>query len=95
VIELEPGLLVFKSVSTLDGDFARKLGEVLRERTGSHWQVRVGDGEARPSLKDIVEAKSADNDARIRDLPVVKAALAAFPDAKLEPSDDNRHRSNP
>ncbi len=95
LIELEPGLLVFKSVPTLDSDFARKLGEVLRERTGSHWHVRAGDGEARPSLKDIVEAKSADNDARIRDLPVVKAALAAFPDAKLEPSDDNRQRSNP
>jgi DNA polymerase-3 subunit gamma/tau len=95
VIELEPGLLVFASVPTLDGDFARKLGEVLRDRTGGHWQVRVGDGDARPSLKDIVEAKSADNDARIRELPVVKAALAAFPDAKLEPSDDNQHRSNP
>ena len=41
------------------------------------------------------QAKLADNDARIRELPVVKAALAAFPDARLVEDDDNRHRSNP
>jgi DNA polymerase-3 subunit gamma/tau len=40
-------------------------------------------------------AKLADNGARIRELPVVKAALAAFPDATLEEPGDNRHRSQP
>ncbi|MDK2760953.1 MAG: DNA polymerase III subunit gamma/tau [Sphingopyxis sp.] len=95
VIELDPGVLVFEPNAALAGDFARQLAETLREHTKSHWQVRAGEGKARPSLKDIEEAKGADNDARIRELPVVKAALAAFPDAKLEPSDDNRHRSNP
>ena len=95
VIQLEPGLLLFEAVPALDGDFARQLGDALRTQTGEHWQVRPGEGTARPSLKQMAEAKLADNDARIRELPVVKAALAAFPDAKLEPSDDNRHRSNP
>ncbi|WP_420854239.1 DNA polymerase III subunit gamma/tau [Sphingopyxis granuli] len=92
VIELEPGLLVFAAVPTLDGDFARRLGEVLRAQTGSHWQVRAGEGEARPSLKDVAEAKSADNDARIRELPVVKAALAAFPDARLVEDEHHQQR---
>jgi DNA polymerase-3 subunit gamma/tau len=40
-------------------------------------------------------AAAADNDARIRELPVVKAALAAFPDASLEDPADNRHKSSP
>ena len=79
----------------LDGDFARRLGEALLGQTGSRWQVRAGEGDARPSLGQVRRAKLDDNDARIRELPVVKAALAAFPDARLVEGDDNRHRSNP
>ncbi|WP_414712957.1 DNA polymerase III subunit gamma/tau [Sphingopyxis sp.] len=95
LIQLEPGLLVFAPVPALDGDFARRLGEALLSHTGSRWQVRAGEGEARPSLGQVRQAKLDDNGARIRELPVVKAALAAFPDARLVEDDDNRHRSNP
>ncbi|HKX90789.1 MAG TPA: DNA polymerase III subunit gamma/tau [Sphingopyxis sp.] len=95
LVELEPGLLVYAPVPALDGDFARRLGEALLNQTGSRWQVRAGEGEARPSLGQVRQAKLDDNDARIRELPVVKAALAAFPDARLVEDDDNRHRSNP
>ena len=95
IIELEPGSIVFAPVPALGGAFARDLGDALLAQTGSRWHVRAGDGEGRPSLGAIRAATIADNDARIRALPVVKAALAAFPDATLEPSDDNRHRSNP
>lgn len=95
LIELEPGLLVYAPVPALDGDFARRLGEALLTQTGSRWQVRAGEGEARPSLGQVRQAKLDDNDARIRELPVVKAALAAFPDARLVEDDDSRHRSNP
>ncbi|WP_295326846.1 DNA polymerase III subunit gamma/tau [uncultured Sphingopyxis sp.] len=95
ILELEPGLIVHAPAPALDGDFARKLGEALLKETGSRWQVRVGEGDARPSLGQMKAAKLADNDARIRELPVVKAALAAFPDARLVEGDDNRHRSHP
>ncbi|PAL25178.1 DNA polymerase III subunit gamma/tau [Sphingopyxis sp. GW247-27LB] len=95
LIELEPGSLVFAPVPALGDGFARDLGEALLAATGSRWHVRGGEGTARPSLGEIQQAKIADHDARIRELPVVKAALAAFPDATLEPPEDNRHRSNP
>jgi DNA polymerase-3 subunit gamma/tau len=52
-------------------------------------------GAAPPPLGEIKQATIADHDARIRELPVVKAALAAFPDATLEEPGDNRHRSQP
>ena len=94
LLELEPGLLVYAPVAALDGDFARSLGEALLTQTGSRWQVRAGEGEGRPSLGQMQAAKLADNDARIRELPVVKAALAAFPDARLAPDDTNQHRFN-
>jgi len=95
IVELEPGSLAFAPVPALDGNFARDLGDALLTATGSRWHVRAGEGKARPSLKDVQDAKGADNDQRIRELPVVKAALAAFPDATLVEGDDTRHRSNP
>jgi len=95
IISLEPGAIIYAPVPALDANFARHLGEVLLAQTGSRWQVQPGEGDARPSLKDVRDATLADNDARIRELPVVKAALAAFPDAKLEETGDNRHKSNP
>ncbi|MBJ7501367.1 MAG: DNA polymerase III subunit gamma/tau [Sphingopyxis sp.] len=95
LVELEPGLLVYAPVPALDSDFARRLGEALLNQTGSRWQVRASEGDARPSLGQVRQAKLDDNDARIRELPVVKAALAAFPEARLVEDDDSRHRSNP
>ncbi|MCW5647978.1 MAG: DNA polymerase III subunit gamma/tau [Sphingopyxis sp.] len=95
VIELEPGQMVFAAVPALSAGFARDLSDALFAATGSRWQVREGDGEARPSLGEVRAATAADHDARIRELPVVKAALAAFPDASLEEPADNRHKSNP
>ena len=95
IITLEPGSIVFAPVPALGAAFARDLGDALLAQTGSRWHVREGEGEGRPSLGAIRAAKLADNDARIRELPVVKAALAAFPDARLVEDDDNRHRSNP
>ncbi len=95
IVELEPGHLVFSPVAALSASFERDLGDALFAATGSRWHVRGGEGEARPSLGEVRAATVADNDARIRALPVVKAALAAFPDAKLEDPADNRHKSNP
>jgi len=95
VITLEPGELVFAAVPALSATFPRDLGEALLAATGSRWHVRAGEGDARPSLGEMRAATAADNEARIRELPVVKAALAAFPDASLEDPADNRHKSNP
>jgi DNA polymerase-3 subunit gamma/tau len=95
VITLEPGQLVFAAVPALSATFPRDLGEALLAATGSRWHVRAGEGDARPSLGEMRAATAADNEARIRELPVVKAALAAFPDASLEDPADNRHKSNP
>ncbi|WP_411338578.1 DNA polymerase III subunit gamma/tau [Sphingopyxis sp. J-6] len=93
IIELEPGNIVFAAVPALGGSFARDLGDTLLTQTGSRWHVRPGEGEARPSLGEVRAARVADNGERIRELPVVKAALAAFPDAKLVEDDDSRHKS--
>jgi len=95
VIALEPGLLAFAAVPALAPAFARDLSDALLAATGSRWHVRAEEGEARPSLGEVRAATAADNEARIRELPVVKAVRAAFPDASLEDPADNRHKSKP
>ena len=95
LIALEPGTLTFVPVPALGEGFARDLADALLAATGNRWSVRAGEGEGRPSLAQMRAAKLADNDARIRELPVVKAVLAAFPDARLVEDGDNRHKSAP
>ncbi|MBU7587742.1 MAG: DNA polymerase III subunit gamma/tau [Sphingopyxis terrae] len=95
LIALEPGTLTFAPVPALGEGFARDLADALLAATGNRWSVRAGEGEGRPSLAQMRAAKLADNDARIRELPVVKAVLAAFPAARLVEDGDNRHKSAP
>lgn len=83
-IRLDAGLISYEANELLGQDFPRRLGDALFDQTGSRWQVRSEEGQGRPSLLDMEKAKLADNEARIKDLPVVKAALATFPDASLE-----------
>nr|WP_227690734.1 DNA polymerase III subunit gamma/tau [Sphingopyxis yananensis] len=83
-ILLDAGLISYEACEALGQDFPRRLSEALFELTGSRWRVREDAGQGRSSLLDMEKAKLADNEARIRDLPVVKAALETFPGASLE-----------
>lgn len=90
--KLEAGLMIYQPADLLPPDFPKMLGDALFELTGSRWQIRAEEGAAQPSMRDMEMARQADDQARIRELPVVKAVLQAFPDAKLEENDDNGHR---
>ncbi|VXC99535.1 DNA polymerase III subunit gamma/tau [Sphingomonas sp. AX6] len=67
----------------VDADLLKELATVLRELTGTAWQIRVGEGNAQPSLREQAEAAKADTyDAALRS-PVVAAAIENFPEAEL------------
>jgi DNA polymerase-3 subunit gamma/tau len=42
-----------------------------------------GEGDGRPTLREIAEVEKAAEDARIRSAPLVEAAFAVFPAAEL------------
>lgn len=67
-----------------EGDFCRTLGMELQKATGSAWQVRRSEGSAAPSLLEQQQESQARERAGIFDTPVVKAVLAAFPEADLD-----------
>ena len=68
---------------SLPSDFLARLNPALREVTGTAWRVSAVDGPAAPTLQEQDMCKAADARAEIMETPVVKAALAAFPDAEL------------
>ena len=96
VIELRAGYLKYELAPGLPGDPTQDIRKGLQGATGAHWQVERGTGNAQPSLEEAKAAKMAAADARMRDDPLVKAALAAFPGAQIVDENGSReHEQRP
>lgn len=94
-IEIGENLLRIAAASTLPPTFARELGDAMLTITGARWQIRIEDGAGSPSLRDQADRTSQSEADRVRELPVVKAAFDAFPDARLVGEGETRHRMAP
>ena len=97
VIELSPLTLMFALAEGYPGDPAPDLRDGLLRATGERWEVRRGEGEAAPSLRELAELAKAADEATLRASPMVAAAFAAFPDAQFvdEPAAPaSSHQSN-
>ena len=92
VIACDGESLILASSDGFDEAAARALADALYGATGKRWQVTFAAGDAQPSLGQNALSQAAASDAEIRALPVVKAALAAFPGARILPSEDHEHR---
>lgn len=67
----------------VDAELLKELAAVLRDLTGTAWRIRVGEGNAQPSLREQAEAAKMDRyEAALRS-PVVAAAIEHFPEAEL------------
>jgi DNA polymerase-3 subunit gamma/tau len=88
VIELAPGRLVYAPAPGLSDDPSAALREALRQVTGEAWRVEFGEGEGTPSLREQAELARQAEAERIRNAPLVQAALEAFPGAELIDGND-------
>ncbi len=82
VIELAPGKLTYALADGYSGDPAPDMRDGLLQVTGKRWQIENSEGEGAPSLRELAEAKRAEDDAKLREHPLVQATYAAFPDAE-------------
>ena len=83
VVSLEPGKLSYSLAEGLADDPAAELRDALGKVTGERWQVDRVPLEGAPSLRERAETRKAAEEAEIREAPLVKATLAAFPEAEL------------
>jgi DNA polymerase-3 subunit gamma/tau len=87
-VRYAPPELVFQPASPMGDEFPARLAAALGQITGTRWQVARGDGEAQPSLSERAAQAVAQADAELRQEPIIKASLEAFPDAELLGIDD-------
>ena len=90
VIQVTPGHLVFSLVPGLAVDPMAELREALYKATGEKWLVEQGTGESAPSLREVADARKADEAAALLREPLVEAARAAFPEAQIVEEDGAR-----
>ncbi|MEO7248506.1 MAG: DNA polymerase III subunit gamma/tau [Novosphingobium sp.] len=83
VVELAPLTLMFALAEGYPGDPAPDLRDGLLRATGERWEVRRGEGEAAPTLRELADQAKAADDAALRASPMVEAAFAAFPEAEF------------
>jgi len=96
VIELRAGYLKYELAPGLPGDPTADIRKGLQTATGEHWQVERGTGNAQPSLEEVKAVQVAQAEAEMRDNALVKAAFAAFPDARIiDESSSREHEQKP
>jgi DNA polymerase-3 subunit gamma/tau len=88
VIALTSGMLVYELAPGIPGDPSADIRRMLETATGARWQVERrqaegGDDSAAPTLEEARAAQAAAEDAAMHDDPLVKAVMAAFPEARI------------
>ena len=84
LVRFEPGLIEFRPGSQAPRDLSTRLGQFLLQVTGQRWMVGVSREPGAPTLRQQAEARTAQLRADVEAHPMVKAALAAFPGARIE-----------
>ena len=83
LISYAPGEIILGNAKPMSAEFPAKLAAALQALSGTRWQVRLADGAGAPTVREAESAARAAELARVRETPVVSAALAAFPGAEI------------
>jgi len=84
LVSYEPGRLEFMPTENAPSDLPGQVLKQLREWLGSHWQVSVSREQGGPTLAEQDAAAETEAYEQAAQNPVVRAALEAFPGAKIE-----------
>ncbi|HUF56983.1 MAG TPA: hypothetical protein VMM55_10540, partial [Thermohalobaculum sp.] len=84
LVTYRPGVLEFSPAPGAAPDLAGRLSERLHALTGARWSVAVTSEEGAPTLAETRARDRAALAAEAAGHPLVAAALAAFPGARVE-----------
>ena len=97
LVDYAPPALQLQTARALDSkridDALSRLRAALKRIFGENWQVGLAEGAVQPSLREQELEAEREAEQRIRELPIVKAAFEAFPDAELAGFTPNDKRS--
>jgi DNA polymerase III subunit gamma/tau len=92
VIEYSPPLLVYQLAGPVMPGFEPQLRDALFQITGARWDLETRDGDAPPTLLERAKAAEAEAERELMESPLVKAALAAFPEAEVLKIDEAQEK---
>ncbi len=83
LVRYDPPHLDLKPLQPLDAAFLSQLVGVLNRISDIRWAVQLKDGPSAPSIADQAVALDREAAEHMVSQPIVQAAIAAFPDARL------------
>ena len=83
LVRYAPPELIYQPAGRLPDGIENDVRDVLFKLTGERWTVEQGAGDAQPTEREHQEMKAGEERAALLASPLVKAALEAFPDARL------------
>jgi DNA polymerase-3 subunit gamma/tau len=83
LVRYRPGLIEFNPGANAPADLAGRLGQRLRALTDARWSVLVSDAPGEPSVAEERRRAEAATRAEAESHPLVAAALATFPGARI------------
>ncbi len=84
LVSYEPGRLEFQPTEHAPSDLPGQVLNKLREWCGNHWQVSVSRDQGQATLAEQDQAAESAAHEQAVENPVVRAALEAFPGARIE-----------
>jgi DNA polymerase III subunit gamma/tau len=84
VVEYAPPSLTYQLSGPVPPGFEQEMREALLTVTEQRWDVQIGQGDARPSMLEVQQERIAAERLAVMESPLVKAALAAFPEAEVD-----------
>ena len=83
LVRYAPPHIEFQLAGPVHQGFGADLNDALFRLTGTRWEIAETPGDAQPSLYEQEQAERVAQDNEILESPLVKAALAAFPEAEV------------
>ena len=83
LVSYQPGRIAFEPSPSAPQSLAADLAERLRLWTGARWMVSVEASGGAPTVAEQRDAERDDLHARLREHPLVRAAMDAFPEAEI------------
>lgn len=83
LVHFQPGRIEIRLSDEAPPNLPNELGKKLTDWTGSRWVVSLSSAQGAPSLKKQQDNARAQIENEIKSDPLVAAALATFPDARI------------
>jgi DNA polymerase-3 subunit gamma/tau len=83
LVSYAPGRIEFQPTEDAPPDLSQRLGKLLKGLTGARWVISLANTGGAPTIAEQDQAERRAMEAKVLDHDLMKAVLAAFPEARI------------